>query len=134
MLVAELRENRMRGTRVSPSRFREMVSEALDVLPPDWLERLDNVAITVEEEPGPDDLLVLGDPEDGGGDLLGLYHGVPVGDRGDFLSPLPDRIVLFRGPILRAARSRHEVTQIIRETILHEIGHHFGLDEDDLPF
>ncbi|MFQ5745576.1 MAG: metallopeptidase family protein [Acidobacteriota bacterium] len=66
--------------------------------------------------------------------MLGLYHGVPLDDRGTAYTALPDRIVIYRGPILRITSTRHQVVETIRETVLHEIGHHFGLDENDLPF
>jgi predicted Zn-dependent protease with MMP-like domain len=71
-----------------------------------------------------------------GGDprlLLGLYQGIPQTERGDSYSGvLPDRIALYRKNLERAARSRHELTQIIRRTVMHELGHHFGLDDDRL--
>lgn len=121
--------------RMSLARFEEIVAEALDDLPQEWAERIDNVVVTVEEEPSPEDLEEVGmNPADPSPDLLGLYHGVPLGERGFELMGLPDRIVIYRGPTLRAASNRHEVLQLIRETVLHELGHHFGLEEDDLPF
>lgn len=123
------------GRSISPARFEELVGEALDLLPPEWAERLDNVVVMVEEEPSPEDLAsVDADPHDPEPELLGLYHGVPPADRGDYVWALPDRIVIYRGPTLRASRDRHEIVQIVRETVLHELGHHFGLDEEDLPF
>lgn len=123
------------GREMSTSVFERLVAEALDDLPAEWARRLDNVVVTVEDEPSPDDLAAVDmDPDDPEPDLLGLYHGVPPGLRGDELWSLPDRVVVYRGPTLRAARDRHEVVQLVRETVLHELGHHFGLDEEDLPF
>jgi len=69
-----------------------------------------------------------------GDELLGLYQGVPLDVRDVAYAALPDRVVIYRGPILRHCRSRDEVRQAIQETVLHELGHHFGLGEDDMPF
>lgn len=121
------------GTReISPSRFAQLVAQALDELPPEWLQAIDNLVVQVEDEPSSEDLEAVGLTRDD--DLLGLYQGVPPGERGFDLAPLPDRIVIYRGPTLRLARNRHEVVQIVRETVLHELGHHFGLEEHELPF
>ena len=73
------------------------------------------------------------DPDEGD-ELLGLYQGTPLDERGFDYGSLPDRVVIYRGPISRIARSRREVVEQVRETVLHELGHHFGLEEDDLPF
>jgi predicted Zn-dependent protease with MMP-like domain len=124
--------------RVPRERFEELVADALDGLPEELADLLENVAVTVEEEPSDDDLLDVGiepggyDPEDG--ELFGLYQGVPQDARDSFYSALPDRVVIFRGPILRYCTSRREVVREIRDTVVHELGHHFGLDEDDMPY
>jgi len=120
--------------RLSERRFREFVAEALDDLPDEWGELLDNVAIVVENEPSAEDLQELGMDSGEGNELLGLYQGTPLGERGFGYSGLPDRVVIYRGPILRIAFTREEVVKQIRETVLHELGHHFGLKEADLPF
>ena len=125
---------RASGAGLSERRFRELVAEALDTLPPEWGELLDNIAVVVEDEPSAEELRELGmDPEEGD-ELLGLYQGTPLGERGFEYGGLPDRVVIYRGPISRIARSRREVVEQVRETVLHELGHHFGLEEDDLPF
>jgi len=119
---------------LSERRFRLLVAEALDELPPEFGELLDNVAVVVEDEPSAEDLRELGmDPEEGD-ELLGLYQGTPLDARGFEYGGLPDRVVIYRGPILRIARTRREVIEQVQETVLHELGHHFGLEEDDLPF
>lgn len=124
----------MPNPRLSPARFRELVAEALDDLPPAWGRALDNVAVVVEEEPTPEELESVGmDPAEGD-ELLGLYQGVPLDARDVAYAALPDRIVIYRGPILRRYRSRDEVRRAVQETVLHELGHHFGLGEDDMPF
>ena len=121
--------------KISPARFEAIVEEALESLPSEWAERLDNVAIVIEDEPDVEELaeLALAPPADDH-ELLGLYQGTPQSVREIGGWGLPDRIVIFRGPTLREARHRSEIAQVVRETLLHEIGHHFGLDEDDLPF
>ena len=115
-------------------RFRELVAEALDGLPPEFGELLDNVAVVVEDLPSDDDLRELGMHPSERYELLGLYQGTPLDARGFEYGGLPDRVVIYRLPILEIARNRHEIIQQVRETVLHELGHHFGLEEDDLPF
>ena len=119
---------------LSERRFRELVAEALDGLPPEWGELLDNIAVVVEDEPSAEELRELGMDPDEGDELLGLYQGTPLGERGFQYGGLPDRVVIYRGPISRIARSRREVIEQVQETVLHELGHYFGLEEDDLPF
>jgi predicted Zn-dependent protease with MMP-like domain len=121
-------------SRISVAKFRELVAEALDDLPEEWAARLDNVVVVVEEEPSAEDLDGVGLDPNIGSELLGLYQGVPLDERGVYYSALPDRVVIYRKPILRVAGSRGDIVRVIRETVLHELGHHFGLAEDDLPF
>jgi len=87
--------------------------------------------MVVEEQPTEEDLELAGiEP---GGTLLGLYHGVPQNQRGTWYGNLlPDRIVIFQRPIEAMARDRRTIRKEIRTTLMHEIGHHFGLAEDDL--
>jgi predicted Zn-dependent protease with MMP-like domain len=122
--------------RVSGEEFEALVEEALGQLPEEFREALENVAVMVEEEPSDEDLEEVGiDPEDADRDeLLGLYQGVPLPERDSFYSALPDRVLVFRGPILRSCDSRRQVIREIRETVQHELGHYFGLAEDELPF
>ncbi len=121
--------------KISLARFETIVEEALASLPPEWANRLDNVAIVIEDEPNAEELAGVGiHPDDDDQDLLGLYEGTPQSVRESGGWGLPDRIVIFRGPTLREARHRGEIAEIVRQTLLHEIGHHFGLDEGDLPF
>jgi predicted Zn-dependent protease with MMP-like domain len=100
-------------------RFEELVGDALDAVPARLLALLDNVVILVEDEPPPDDP-----------DLLGLYEGHALTERGwDYAGVLPDRITIYRGPILRMCRSEAEIVQEVRVTVVHEIAHHFGIDD-----
>jgi predicted Zn-dependent protease with MMP-like domain len=118
--------------RVPPEEFEQLVARALDGLPESFAELLDNVAVVVEEEPDPDDLEALEmEPDE---ELFGLYQGVPQAERAGGYSALPDRIAIYRGPILRSCRDRREVIREIRDTVIHELGHHFGLDEEDMPY
>lgn len=113
--------------------FERAVAEVLDSLPDDLAVAVDNVFVQVEDEPSEEELLDLGmDPEHE--TLFGLYHGValPERDPGAY-SALPDRIVIYRLPLLEACRSRRELLGEIRDTVVHELGHYFGLPEEDLP-
>ena len=103
--------------------FERIVSDTLDALPDQFRFALENVAIVIEEEP----------PREYG-DLLGLYEGTPIPDRGAGYTGLPDSIRIFRGPILRLCTSREQVAAEIRDTVVHELGHHMGLDDHDMPY
>jgi predicted Zn-dependent protease with MMP-like domain len=118
--------------RVPPEEFEELVGRALDGLPDDFAEMLENVAVVVEEEPDPDDLEQMG--MDADEELFGLYQGVPLPERAGPYSALPDRIAIYRGPILRYCQNRREVIREVRDTVIHELGHYFGLDEEDMPY
>jgi predicted Zn-dependent protease with MMP-like domain len=113
--------------------FEAAVGEALDRVPPELARHLDNVAVVVEEEPTEEDLLEAGlDPEQD--ELFGLYQGMALPERGVTFGPdLPDRIVIYRQPLLRCCEDRAELIREIHDTVVHEIGHFFGLDEEDLP-
>ena len=114
------------------SEFEGVVEEALAALPPQFAELLDNIAVVVEEEPSDEDLDLV---EDENGELLGIYRGVARTRRTyDMLPMLPDQIAIFRGPILRIARNRHQALHEIRDTVIHELGHYFGLHDDDMVF
>ena len=115
---------------LSAAEFERVVAEALDSLPERFAQLLENVAVIVEEEPSAEDLEADGDD---GSELLGIYRGVALTDRGNDAPLLPDEIAIFRGPINRVARSRHDAVEEVRETVIHELGHYFGLDEDELP-
>ncbi len=101
-------------------RFEDHVRAALDSLPPDLSRALRNIAVVVEEEHP-------GDP-----DLFGLYEGTPLPERGDDAGSLPDRIAIYRRPLQEEFPDPDELQREIRITVLHELGHYFGLDEDRL--
>ena len=103
--------------------FEEAVGDALDSIPPELAHAMDNVVVLVEHEPPPDDP-----------DLLGVYDGRPLTDRGSWwgAGALPDRITIFKGPLERMCESRDELRDEIAITVVHEIAHHFGIDDDHL--
>ena len=103
-------------------KFEELVAEALDRIPPELTRLMDNVAVFVEDEPPADD------PE-----LLGLYEGTPLTERGEwYAGVLPDRITIYRGPTLRMCETRDDVIAETEVTVVHEIAHHFGIDDERL--
>ena len=119
--------------RVERDEFESLVARALDELPKEFSRLLENVAVVVEDEPTEEDLLSVGlDPSRD--DLLGLYQGMPQPTRDVFYSSLPDRIVIYRLPILAMCTSRRRVVEEIRQTLIHELGHHFGLEDREMPY
>ena len=107
---------------VADAEFEAMVDEALDRIPPVLAELVTNVVVLIEAEPPPDDR-----------DLLGLYDGVDLTRRdSSYAGVLPDRITLFRGPLLRLCETRDQLRREIEITVVHEVGHHFGIDDDRL--
>lgn len=111
--------------------FEDAVGDALDSLPPDLAEAMDNVVILVQDEPEPDMLRREDYDELGRPTLLGLYDGVPLTERDTSWSlVLPDRIFIFKGPLERWCTSREELVEEITVTVIHEIAHHFGIDDD----
>jgi len=111
--------------------FDRALRHALSELPPMFRDALTNVAVVVEEWP-PDDLLdELGVPPEG--TLYGFYHGVPLPERSvQDSGVLPDKISVYRGPLVEDFPERGELCRQIRITLLHEIGHYFGMDEEEL--
>jgi len=106
---------------ISAERFEELVADALDALPEELGRQMDNVWVTVEDVPE-----VAG--------LLGLYVGVPLTERdGGYAGMvMPDRITLYRIPICAMCRTEAQVIDVVRDTVIHEVAHHFGIDDDRL--
>jgi predicted Zn-dependent protease with MMP-like domain len=114
---------------VSLERFEELVADALDSLPEPFASHLDNVQVVVEDWPSPEQIGGLV----GGGMLLGLYEGVPQTKRGPgYTFVLPDKITIFREPIMRHSDDEDDLTEQVKHTVIHEIAHHFGISDDRL--
>ena len=112
------------------SRVRRLVARALDEIPDQLAERMENVVILVRSRPEPEDLALVGlRPNDL---LLGLYSGRPLTTRGNYGEVLPDRIYIYQEPIEAICHSEQEIVEQVRETVLHEVAHHFGIDDDRL--
>jgi predicted Zn-dependent protease with MMP-like domain len=104
---------------MSREAFEELVSQALDTIPPELTRVMDNVAVFVEEESDP-----------AGPELFGLYEGTPLTERGEwYAGVLPDRISIYRGPTLRYCATPDEVVHQVAVTVVHEIAHHFGIED-----
>jgi predicted Zn-dependent protease with MMP-like domain len=105
---------------IEPGRFEEMVVTALDSLPAELGRLMSNVAVTVEHDPGPPG-------------LLGLYEGIPLTSRTtQYAGVMPDRITIYRQAICAICRTEDEVAGEVRRTVIHEVAHHFGIDDDRL--
>ncbi len=115
-------------TSLSQREFADLVRKAYRQLPRRVRQTLDNVDLSVQDWPDPEDLDLI----DAEGTLFGLYTGIPLTDREGVGPVLPDRIVIFRRPILDHCSSLKEVAEEIRVTLLHEVGHYLGLSEDAL--
>jgi predicted Zn-dependent protease with MMP-like domain len=132
---------RSRVEQARRQRFERIVARALDGLPPAVVAMLDNVQVIVEDEPT-DEQLALGEgyPDRPGtiangvaDTLFGLYEGIPLTQRGaEYHLVPPDRITIFRGPLERACASPQAIAREVRITVMHELGHHLGLEEDRL--
>ncbi len=107
---------------MSVERFEELVGEALDEVPPELLDLMSNVVILVEDDPPPGDR-----------DLLGVYEGYALTERGwNYSGVLPDRITIYRNPTLRICETEDDVVEEVAVTVVHEIAHHFGIDDERL--
>ena len=103
--------------------FEALVSQALDQIPQQLANLMDNVVVLIEDEP----------PKTEPGDLLGLYDGIPITERdSNYTFVPPDRIFIFRGPLERFARDDDELVDEVRITVVHEVAHHFGISDADL--
>ncbi|GAA3145433.1 putative Zn-dependent protease with MMP-like domain [Kribbella aluminosa] len=107
---------------MSRTDFEGLVAQALDEVPEELAGLIDNVAVFVEDEPP------AGDPE-----LLGIYEGIPLTERGHYYGGvLPDRITIYRNPTLRICETVDDVVEEVHITVVHEIAHHFGIDDERL--
>ena len=125
--------SRMSRGYLTRDEFERVISEALESLPTRFANLVENVVISAEDEPTEDDLESLEGGADAHSELLGIYRGVALTERTHEMTLLPDEITVFRGPINRVSRTRQEAVQQVRETVIHELGHYFGLDDDEMP-
>ena len=110
------------GLDVSDARFDELVEHAIGQIPSEILDQVENCVVLVEGEPGPEY-----------GDVLGFYDGTPLSERSsNYSGVLPDRILIFRGPLCRMVNSDAELVEEIRITVWHELAHYFGIEDDEL--
>ncbi len=105
---------------ISPQRFEALVEDALEAVPDELWERVENVAVVVEDENADDP------------DVLGLYEGLPITDRWDYAGALPDKISIYRIPLCLMCEDEDDLVEEIRVTVVHEIAHHVGIDDDAL--
>ena len=126
----------MSGSWLSRRDFEALVAEAVKGLPKEFRRHLENVAIEVQEEPSEEALEAVGLEPKESDELLGLYWGRSIqGDSFfDVGGQLPDRVYIYRGPILRLCETEEDVVREVQDTVVHEIGHHFGLSDDDMPY
>ena len=107
---------------VSEAAFEELVAVALDGIPPELADLMDNVVVLIEDEPHADEP-----------DILGLYDGVPLTERDShYTFRGPDRIFIYRGPLTRMCETQDQLVDEVRITVVHEIAHHFGIDDEAL--
>jgi predicted Zn-dependent protease with MMP-like domain len=115
---------------ISEKEFQELINSALGELPGEHVKRISNVAILYEDEPTPEQRQKLQLRHDQS--LLGLYEGVPLSQRQGTVNIYPDRITLFKKPLLSQVSSVSELKEIIKHTLWHEIAHYYGLDHDQI--
>jgi len=123
-----------RRSELSSEAFARLVQKAIADLPPPYAKLMDTITVVVENEPSRAVLKELDlESED---DLLGLYQGQSLTEDAFFMAggAPPARILIFRGPILRQCETPDEVVQEVYDTVVHELGHHVGLDDDEMPY
>ena len=111
-------------------RFEEIVRLGISSIPQEFLDKLNNVAITIEDEPTFFQKEKAGLRH--GFSLFGLYEGVPQDKRVSYNAVLPDKITVFQNPIVKAARNEEDLIEIVKNTVWHEIAHHFGMNEEEV--
>lgn len=124
---------RKKGSDVDIDRFADLVAEALDSLPEEFRGRLENVQVDIQEWPTAEELEAVGLSRRDRHALFGLYHGVPMTERGVYYAALPDHIFIFKGPIEAAVGPDEEaIRDQVRRTVIHEIAHYYGISDERL--
>ena len=117
--------------KVSEEEFEDLVAEAINSLPEKFKEKMENIAVAIEDLPSQELLIEMKIKSPYG--LLGLYRGIPYPRRGIwYRNVLPDKIIIFKKPIEVRCRNREDIKESVRRVVIHEIGHYFGLNEADL--
>ncbi len=119
-------------SRIGPKEFDALVEQALSGVPERFRRYLDNVVVVVEEEPTDEDYDETDTPDED--ELFGIFRGAPYFERDRSVSELPAQIALFRGPILRSCATRGDAVREIRDTVVHELGHLLGLEDEEMPY
>lgn len=118
---------------ISDEQFEALINESMDELPQEYIKRLDNVAIVYEDQPSPDQRTKLKLRCDES--LFGLYEGIPLTKRGaGYNLVLPDKITIFKLPILHSSHTLTDLKQQVKHTLWHEIAHYYGLDHDRIQY
>lgn len=117
---------------ISDQEFERLIARAMDELPRQYIENMDNVAVVFADEPSPEQSARQGLRKNDL--LLGLYEGLPMTARlsSSYSGVLPDKITLFKQPLIKASHSKSDFYEQIKRTLWHEIAHHYGLDHDDI--
>ena len=116
--------------RLSTDSFEQLVREAIESLPERFLDHLDNVLVVVEQQPSQEQR--ESNRLSANETLFGLYEGVPMTERGSYSPMMPDRITIFQRPLERYCESEEELVHQVRDTVVHEVAHFFGIDDDRL--
>ena len=116
--------------KLSTDSFEQLVREAIESLPERFLDHLDNVLIVVEQQPSQEQR--ESNRLSANETLFGLYEGVPMTERGSYSPMMPDRITIFQRPLERYCESKEELVHQVRDTVVHEVAHFFGIDDDRL--
>lgn len=111
-------------------KFEQLVNEGIKDIPQKFLDKLDNVGIVIENNPTSEQLKKLKVRKNYF--LFGLYEGIPKTKRWGYADVLPDKITIFKNPIEQSAQTEEEIKKLIKETVWHEIAHHFGMDEEEV--
>ena len=115
---------------MTKEKFEEIVREGIKAIPKKFLEKLNNVNICIEDNPTSYQLGKLKNKE--GFLLFGLYEGIPQTERRRYSQALPDKITIFKKPIEQVAKSEKKIKEIVKNTVWHEIAHHFGMNEEEI--
>jgi len=126
-----MRKKNQAHLKITEREFETLVRNAIRSLPREFKRKLENINLVIREEPSVAQKQEAGTASEE--ELLGLYEGIPLGERTHCCgSVLPDKITVFRGPLRRSCRSRKEIRQAVQDTVLHEFAHYFGISDEQM--